>query len=150
MSATDIIQRFATRCLLCRSERIPNNQRDNYSSSASIMLFPISSISNSFNAAKGRFIANNSRIGSSLPSMRTTKLPLPGFSLLTSTRALEPLAAKYFCILPARVLNTILKIYMELEICVCVGNLRKTHHTRRLLLILDHPAPQDICEFLLF
>lgn len=39
--------------------------------------------------------------------MRTTKLPLPGFSLLISTRASDPLAERYFCILPARALNTV-------------------------------------------
>ena len=68
--------------------------------------FPISSISNAFNAAKGRFIPNNSRMGSSLPSNLTTKFPLPGFSLLITTSTAAPCCARYFCIFPARVLNT--------------------------------------------
>ena len=68
--------------------------------------FPISSISNAFNAAKGRFIPNNSKMGSSLPSNLTTKFPLPGFSLLITTSTAAPCCARYFCILPARVLNT--------------------------------------------
>lgn len=68
--------------------------------------FPISSISNAFNAAKGRFIPSNSRMGSSLPSNLTTKFPLPGFSLLITTSTAAPCCARYFCILPARVLNT--------------------------------------------
>lgn len=41
-------------------------------------------------------------IGSSIPSMVTTKLPLPGFSLLISTRARSPIA---LAILLDRVLN---------------------------------------------
>lgn len=68
--------------------------------------FPISSISNAFNAEKGRFIPSNSRIGSSLPSNLTTKFPLPGFSLLITTSTAAPCWARYFCIFPARVLNT--------------------------------------------
>ena len=49
---------------------------------------------------------NNSRIGSSLPSNLTTKFPLPGFSLLITTSTAAPCCARYFCIFPARVLNT--------------------------------------------
>ena len=68
--------------------------------------FPISSISNAFKVEKGRFMPNNSRIGSSLPSNLTTKFPLPGFSLLITTSTPAPCCARYFCIFPARVLNT--------------------------------------------
>jgi len=49
---------------------------------------------------------NNSRMGSSFPSNLTTKFPLPGFSLLITTSTAAPCCARYFCILPARVLNT--------------------------------------------
>jgi hypothetical protein len=69
-------------------------------------IFPISSISKAFNAANGRFIPSNSRMGSSFPSKRTTKFPFPGFSLLISTSTAAPCSTRYFCIFPARVLNT--------------------------------------------
>ncbi len=49
---------------------------------------------------------NNSRIGSSSPSNLTTKFPLPGFSLFITTSTAAPCCARYFCIFPARVLNT--------------------------------------------
>mmetsp|Transcript_509 Transcript_509/g.1045 ORF Transcript_509/g.1045 Transcript_509/m.1045 type:complete len:236 (-) Transcript_509:99-806(-) len=77
-----------------------------HSRRAAITFLPISSISKAFRAEKGRFIPKSSKTGSSLPETRTTKLPLPGFVLLISTRASQLWSAKYFCILPARVLNT--------------------------------------------
>lgn len=50
---------------------------------------------------------SNSKIGSSFPSTRTTKLPLPGFSFLfISTSASQSCSARYLAILFARVLNT--------------------------------------------
>jgi len=52
----------------------------------------ISSMSRALRAGNGRFRPRRETIGSSIPSMVTTKLPLPGFSLLISTIALSPTA----------------------------------------------------------
>ena len=74
-------------------------------SKASTTNLPISSISVSLSALNGRFILNNSKIGSSTPSTRTTKLPRPGFSAFISTEASQPFSERYVCILAALLLN---------------------------------------------
>eukprot|EP00567_Pseudictyota_dubia_P005512 CAMPEP_0197440464 /NCGR_PEP_ID=MMETSP1175-20131217/6973_1 /TAXON_ID=1003142 /ORGANISM="Triceratium dubium, Strain CCMP147" /LENGTH=207 /DNA_ID=CAMNT_0042970571 /DNA_START=161 /DNA_END=781 /DNA_ORIENTATION=+ len=73
-----------------------------YSAMASFTCSMTSSISRPFREGKGRFIPTSSTMGSSRPDTRTTKFPLPGFSLLISTTASEATA---FCIFAARVLN---------------------------------------------
>uniref|UniRef100_A0A7S4NF81 Uncharacterized protein n=1 Tax=Odontella aurita TaxID=265563 RepID=A0A7S4NF81_9STRA len=73
-----------------------------YSVMASFTFSMMSSISSAFSGGKGRFIPRSSTMGSSQPDTRTTKLPLPGFSLLISTTASEPTA---FCIFVALDLN---------------------------------------------
>jgi len=52
----------------------------------------ISSMSRALRAENGRLMPRRETIGSSIPSMVTTKLPLPGFSLLISTTARSPTA----------------------------------------------------------
>eukprot|EP00525_Craspedostauros_australis_P011008 CAMPEP_0198121926 /NCGR_PEP_ID=MMETSP1442-20131203/33433_1 /TAXON_ID= /ORGANISM="Craspedostauros australis, Strain CCMP3328" /LENGTH=178 /DNA_ID=CAMNT_0043780827 /DNA_START=381 /DNA_END=913 /DNA_ORIENTATION=- len=71
-------------------------------SMASITCWLTSSISNALSGGNGRLRPSSSMTGSSTPLTRTTKLPLPGFSGLTSTEAMVPTA---LTILFARVLN---------------------------------------------
>ena len=73
---------------------------------ASITIFPTSSIFKDFKSANGRFIPTNSNTGSSCPSTRTMKLPLPGLSLFISISEVHPCADRYLTIALARVLNT--------------------------------------------
>ena len=63
-----------------------------YSSRAARTLALTSSISSALSGGNGRFKPISSTIGSSTPDTLTTKFPLPGFSALISTLALDPTA----------------------------------------------------------